>query len=157
MTDSEKITSILKHIKRVEDNCNIVAKKLQDTDLTFSLNLIKRGRLHDASKFDYYEFNYLFYGSEYFKEALGIHHIKNSHHPEHHWRHNGIHGMSDLDLAEMVCDCVARSQEQGTDPRKWFNEEATHKYMFNMDDPCGVKIQNYLDLLLNKPFNHGNI
>lgn len=154
MNNSEKINLILRHIKRVEDNCNALAKKIMDDDLSFALQLIQRGRKHDVSKFDLFEFEFL--GNfekekpKEFFDALALHHSVNSHHPEHYT--NGIKGMSELDIAEMVCDCVARGQEFGTDTRKWFEETATVKYGFDMNDDFGKKITKYLNLLLSKPF-----
>lgn len=52
----------------------------------------------------------------------------------------------------MVCDCAARSSEQGTNIREWLKLEATAKYIFKMDDEVGQKITYFLDLLLEKPF-----
>lgn len=154
MNNSEKLNTIIRHIKRVEDNCNILAKKLQDTDFNMAVKLIQRGRIHDASKFDQFEFDYLGNFEKekppQFLEALKMHHSKNPHHPEF-WP-NGIKDMTDLDIAEMVCDCVARGQEFGTDTRKWFEETATQKYGYAMNDEVGLKISKYLNLLLNKPF-----
>lgn len=152
MNDSEYLGSLIRHIKRVEDNCNRLAQLLQQEDFSFSLRLIQRGRLHDASKFDSFEFYHLRDTSERFREALSCHHKMNRHHPEHHddWTIQ----MSPLDIAEMVCDCVARGQEFGTDTRQWFTEAATKKYGFKMDDSCGKLITKYLDLLLPKPFQN---
>ena len=150
MTDAEQLRSIIRHIKRVEDNCNLLARKIKDEGFEFTIALIQRGRVHDASKFDHFEFQYLRDGSAWFKEALGVHRSKNSHHPEFHRR--GIQGMSNLDIAEMVCDCLARGQEFGTDTRQWFRDEATVKYRFSMDDEIGNLITKYLDLLLPLPF-----
>lgn len=139
-------------MRLVEDNCNKLARKLQDENFYLALKLIQLGREHDVSKFDFYEFNNL--NSEAdpaaFKVALSVHHIKNKHHPEH-WIH-GVKSMPDEYLAEMVCDCVARGQEFGTDTRKFFTEDATKKYNFTLEDECGKKIMKYLDLLLTKPF-----
>jgi hypothetical protein len=52
------------------------------------------------------------YGSEEYKQylaamkpALDNHYLMNSHHPEHY--HNGISGMSLIDLIEMLCDWKA--------------------------------------------------
>lgn len=155
LNNQEKISVIIKHIKRVEDNCNALAKKLQESDFHLALKLIQRGRIHDASKFDDYEFTYLGNFEKEkpieFIEALRIHHSKNPHHPEY-WGINGIHCMTDLDLAEMVCDCVARGQEFGTDTRKWFYEKATVKYDFTMENECGKNIEKYLNMLLTKEF-----
>lgn len=152
MTDTEHLQSVIRHIKRVEDNCNLLAQKLQARgELQFAINLIKRGRKHDLSKLKDYEFVNLRKDSPYFKEALKHHHMKNSHHPEH-YPFNGIRGMSYLDLAEMVCDCVARGQEFGSDTRVWFKTQATVKYNFRMEDRVGILITKYLDLLLTPQF-----
>jgi hypothetical protein len=58
MTNKEKITTIIRHNKKVEDNCNTLANKLESENFDFALKLIQRGRIHDASKFDDYEFKY---------------------------------------------------------------------------------------------------
>lgn len=150
MTDAEHLQSIIRHIKRVEDNCNRLAISLQKEDFSLALRLVQRGRVHDASKFDSFEFYNLRDTSERFKEALWCHHRTNSHHPEHY--DDGIKRMSALDIAEMVCDCVARGQEFGTDTRQWFKDRATVKYGFSMDDEIGKMITEYLDLLLTPSF-----
>lgn len=157
----ERINTIIRHIKRVEDNCNLLAKKLIDTEFRFAVKLIQLGRIHDASKFDQFEFQWL--GNfeavkppEFFM-ALKIHHSENPHHPEH-WEYHpphglsGIHKMSDVYIAEMVCDCVARGQEFGSDTRQWFKDVATAKYKFEMEDRVGLLITKYLDLLLTPIF-----
>ena len=151
MNDKEHLQSIIRHIKRVEDNCNRLAQKLYDDDTYFAISLIKRGRLHDASKFDNFEFYHLRKESKYFRVALDLHRFKNSHHPEH-WD-NGINDMKEIDIAEMVCDCVARGQEFGTDSREWFINEATKLYDFKMDSRVGELITKYLNLLLTPPFS----
>lgn len=155
MTAQEKITSILRHIKRVEDNCNQLAKHYEDTDLDFALKLIIRGRQHDCSKLTDFEFKNLFEGEKYFDVALQEHRYRNDHHPEfHNTDGNGIWLMDNLQLAEMVCDCVARAQEFVTDARKWLLEEgAPQKYSFEKGDRVYNKIKEYLDILLTKPFN----
>ena len=65
--------------------------------------------------------------------------------------------MSDLDIAEMVCDCFARSQEFGTDIKKWFfgntEQDAPFKYNYSDKDLIFNKIKFYLDLLLTPGFN----
>jgi hypothetical protein len=60
--------------------------------------------------------------------------------------------MPEIYIAEMVCDCAARSSEFGTDVRKWFSETSTKKYCFSMEDHVGELILKYLDLLLARPF-----
>ena len=56
MTNSEKITDILRHIKRVVSNCDLLASHFIETNLEFALGLIVRGRNHDSSKFSSYQF-----------------------------------------------------------------------------------------------------
>ncbi len=152
---NQRINTIIRHIKKVEDNCNRLAQLItgEVNDLNFARKLVKLGRIHDASKFNSFEFDYLGNFEKEkppeFKLALKRHHKKNPHHPEY-W--TSIQVMPNLYIAEMVCDCVARGQEFGTDTRKWFEEEATKKYGFKMEDEVGKKITKYLDLLLTKPF-----
>jgi hypothetical protein len=151
-SNSDKLSSILRHIKRVEENCNLVATKLIEVNPAFSMAIAKRGRVHDASKLDPLEFQHLWSNDSKFEIALKNHHAGNTHHPEHF--QNGIYGMSDLDLCEMVCDCVARSQEFGTDIRAWFFDEdkAPKRFGYKDDKNIYTKIESYLDLIINKPF-----
>lgn len=57
-------------------------------------------------------------------------------------------------LAEMVCDCIARGNEFGTDVREWFEKEATNKYSFEMNDEVGKSLIKYLDLVLTPKFKN---
>lgn len=143
----EKVETILRHIRRVENNCVIIAMKLLSTDESFARNLIKRGRSHDLSKLDEFEFNHLWSWDDQFKEALIHHRYENSHHPEHYGL--GVLDMSELDIAEMVADCKARSEEFGTDIQLWFSKP---EYK-----PIWTSVQKYLDLLLLKPFKYPNL
>lgn len=85
----------------------------------FIIDLIKRGQIHDNSKFEepelslfaehHGEFKDLVYGSNEYKKliekiktAVNYHHSKNKHHPEY-WE-NGIDDMTLVDLIEMICD-----------------------------------------------------
>ena len=150
MTVKDKIGAIIKHIKRVEDNCNIVSMKLADKDPNFALEIARRGRSHDASKLSLIEFDYLWKEEKNFEVALVHHHTHNSHHPEHYV--NGIYGMNDADICEMVCDCTARAQEFGTDVRIWFFDKAAKRYGYENDQEIYQKLEYYLNILLNKPF-----
>lgn len=143
---NNRLNSVLRHIKKVEDNCNLLARKLPEE---LALRLVYLGRIHDASKLEFFEFTHLHKGAPLFDVALNQHRKKNAHHPEY-WP--SIHHMPDEYLAEMVCDCVARAQEFGTDAKVWFEQEATVKYNFSMDDDCGKKITYYLNSLLSPPF-----
>lgn len=144
------LNSIIRHIKRVEDNCNIIAQKLWETNYPFALEMVRRGRIHDASKLEDFEFKYLWKNSLKFEEALKHHHSLNSHHPEYY--QNGIYGMNEADLAEMVCDVLARSQEFGSDIKEWLFIEAPKRYGFEGDLELIGKLKYYLDLLLTPKF-----
>lgn len=148
---AERLTGIIQHIQRVEANCNTLARKYQDIDFEFAVKLIKLGRIHDASKFEEFEFAYLHEGEPLFQEALKVHRSKNPHHPEY-WE-GGIHAMPRIYLAEMVCDCKARGEEFGTSTRLWFHEQATTKYGFSMEDECGVHLENFMNMLMKVPFS----
>ena len=156
-SNSEKLDTILRHIKRVEENCNLVAEKLIDINPAFSMAIARRGRLHDASKLEPLEFEHLWSDDNKFEIALANHHAGNSHHPEHYL--NGIYGMSDLDLCEMVCDCTARGQEFGTNVREWFfdvkdPDNAPTKFGYAGDEKMYAKIESYLVLILSTPFKN---
>src|SRR5215208_826932 len=90
---------------------------------TFVTELLRRGRVHDASKFSEAEkpafdeaiplLRGVSYGSPEYTEVLrrlqpafDHHYSFNSHHPEHYGA-EGIAGMDLFDLAEMVCDWIA--------------------------------------------------
>ena len=150
MTNTEKLSSLIRHIKLVENNCNIISRKMIDTNPQFAIDIAKRGRIHDASKFDKIEFEHLWWGSKCFDVALLHHHCHNSHHPEHF--HNGIYGMSDLDICEMVCDTTGRAQEFGTDVRIWLLDKAADKYVYKNDSKLMEEIEMYINLLLNESF-----
>lgn len=61
--------------------------------------------------------------------------------------------MSDLDLAEYVADCAARGQEFGTDVRIWLLDKAADRYGYKNDAEIMNKIEMFVNMLLNKPFN----
>lgn len=147
----KKVDNILQHIKKVESNCIKLGKNLIEEGLeNLGILLIAAGRKHDLSKLDdKFEFDHLEINDDQFKLALHCHQKNNKHHPEY-WP--SIHQMPSLYVAEMVCDCVARAQEFGTGVREWFENEATIKYGFKMDDHIGKDITYYLNLLLTPKF-----
>lgn len=154
MTDLEKVNAILKHIQRVEQNCIELAMKILPTDLRFALDLISRGRSHDLSKFKPYQFEHLWDGDTKFESALLQHRSLEMHHPDYHT--GGIYGMSDLDIAEMVCDCLARAQEFGSDIRDFFFREENAPTLFDYKGDIEIqsKIEKYLSLILAKTFSY---
>jgi hypothetical protein len=151
INDLEKINVHLRHIKMVESNMQKLAKKMLPIDREFALKLIQNSRQHDLSKFDEFEFDHLIReeGNDDFDVALAHHQNNNPHHPEY-W--NGIHHMPDEYIAEMVCDCLARSQEFGTDIKTWFSRIATKRYGYTVKDPVYQRIKYYLGFLLLEKF-----
>lgn len=97
----------------------------------FAIEMIRRGDVHDASKFTDVETGPLHawqrivntegqapFGTEAYKRQIEVlgpmlrHHYKhNSHHPEHY--ENGIDGMDLFDLVEMFFDWKAASERGG--------------------------------------------
>lgn len=150
LTNLEKIESVLEHIQNVQRNCYKLGLKLiKQGEVNFGRMLIANGQIHDNSKFKGIEFDHLFYGDSLLEDVVKHHAQTNQHHPEC-W--DSIHKMPDIYLAEMVCDCAARSAEFGTDLRKWFSETATKKYNFEMTDEVGKTIIRFIDLLLSPSF-----
>lgn len=141
---------VLDHIQNVQRNCYKLGLKLiKNGEFELGRNLIANGQIHDNSKFKGIEFDHLFYNDPILADVVKHHSSTNPHHPEY-W--GKIQSMPDVYIAEMVCDCQARSSEFGTDVRVWFKEQATVKYGFTMEDEVGRKIERFLNLLLTKPF-----
>ena len=64
-------------------------------------------------------------------EATGKHVKQNPHHPE---AHGSIEDMTELDLAEMVCDWAAMAEELGQDSaRGWADDNVGTKWEFSKD------------------------
>lgn len=152
MTKTEKLSTLIRHIKMVEANCNLISRYTMEKDPEFAVAIAKRGRMHDLTKFDSLEFEYLWKGEKNFDIAILHHHSHNSHHPEYYV--NGIYGMSDLDIAEMVADCTARSQEFGNDIRIWFfnDDKAPKKYGYLGDKSIYDKLDYFLNMIINPAF-----
>jgi len=146
----EKIEAVLEHIQNVQRNCYRLGLKLiKNGEVEMGRILIANGQIHDNSKFKGIEFEHLFHDSPILMTVVKHHSSTNPHHPEY-W--GSIQKMPDVYLAEMVCDCAARSSEFGTNLRKWIFEEATKKYGFEMNDTVGDKITKFIDILLAPPF-----
>lgn len=146
----ERIEAVLEHIQNVQRNCYKLGLKLiKSGEVELGRNLIANGQIHDNSKFKGIEFDHLFYGDPILFDVIKHHSSTNPHHPEY-W--GSIQQMPDVYIAEMVCDCAARSSEFGSDLRKWFFEEATKKYKFEVNDVDGIRITRFLNLLLAPAF-----
>jgi len=110
----------LRHIAAVGERLDI-----------FVVELLRRGRVHDASKFTPEEksayddaipaINGLPYGSADYnavvarvQPALDIHYSRNSHHPQF-YGNDGVSGMDLFDVVEMLCDWMAAAQRNPAD------------------------------------------
>ncbi len=158
----KRLLKVLEHISNVQRNCDKLGLKLIKLGyLELGRKLIANGRIHDNSKLHGIEFDHLIAGSPILKVAVKHHQSVNPHHPEHWWdgvsKGKGIDKMPDVYFAEMVCDCVARAQEFGTDARIWFFTKAKRKYRFQDSDEVATKLNFYLDLLLEKSFDNKGV
>lgn len=146
----EKIEKVLDHIQNVQRNCYKLGLKLiKNGETELGRNLIKNGQIHDNSKFAGIEFAELFDDSDILWDTVKHHNSTNPHHPEY-W--GSIQEMPTVYIAEMVCDCAARSAEKGTSLREWIADDATEKYNFKMEDEVGIKITRFINILLEPPF-----
>jgi len=155
-----KIRAIARHIRNVEDNCQLLGEKLIERgEIDLGHKLIANGYIHDASKFWGIEWEYMSPGQPTEEEgaklklklAVQHHNRTNEHHPEY-W--GDIRLMPHLFLAEMVCGWKARSEEFGTSLRDWIDEQATKRFAFTKEDKVYKEIYEYVDLLCPKPFEN---
>lgn len=136
---------ILQHILDVRANID-----------TFVTEMLRRGRVHDASKFNQAEkpafdeaiplLRGVSYGSsEYDKvverlaPAFDHHYRSNSHHPEHYGT-RGISGMDLFDLVEMLCDWMAAATRNPQDGVKL----AHNVELFGIQDQLAAILANTL-------------
>ena len=144
--DIEKLKSMaedtITHKKLVMDNCYLMFKYLADNDqLSLGVELLKRGTVHDNSKFNNGEFENLakilksrecFINAEAQlspeeKKAIEAHWKRNKHHPEYY---EDSSEMSELDMIEMVCDWFARSLQYGTKFIPFVRERQRNRFHF---------------------------
>lgn len=150
--EQEQLIHLMRHIRKVQDACELLAGKLlKKGEIDFARKLIACGLTHDNSKFYGVEWENLITSNkpELLKFAVHHHQQTNKHHPEH-W--GSIDDMPRLHLAEMVCDWYARSNEFGTDLWQWVKEDAVVKYNISLQGKTYKTIKEFIDLLLEKPF-----
>ena len=154
----EKIRSITRHMRNVEDNCLLLGEKLIERgEIELGHGLIANGFIHDASKFHGIEWDNMAPSTIANEESAKLkmkmavnHHRKvNPHHPEY-W--GEIQKMPRVYFAEMVCDWKARSEEFGSSLKDYINEFATKRWEFSKDDKTYKEIMLFVDLLCEKPF-----
>lgn len=153
----EKINSIVRHIRNVQENCLLLGTALiQKGEIDVGRKLVASGFRHDNSKFEGIEFEYLTVTQSNEETAklklrLAVHHHSstNDHHPEA-W--GTIHRMPRIAVAEMVCDWKSRSEEFGTSVRDYIDNQATKRFGFSKDDKVYKEIEEFVNLLCPKPF-----
>jgi hypothetical protein len=146
----DRIGKVLNHIQNVQRNCyKLGIKLIKIGEIELGKHLIANGQIHDNSKFKGMEFDHLIAGSQFLKEVAKHHASLNPHHPQYWGR---IQNMPEEYLAEMVCDCYARSTEFGTSIFEWFDERAPIIYEYTLNDDVYHKIKYYLGLILEPAF-----
>lgn len=154
----KKVEGITAHIKNVQDNAKVMAKKLIEQGyINMGRELIFLAFKHDVSKLKGIEWEDMAPGTEVtdgtsklkLRTAVHQHNHTNSHHPEY-W--DGIHNMPKIAVAEMVCDWKARSEEFGTDLRGWIENSATKRFDFDKNSPVHKLIMSFVDMICEKPF-----
>lgn len=151
----EHLSNLTRHIDLVREACELLGDRLiEKGENEIAIQLIARGYKHDNSKFHGLEWEFLHQGGDIAEEDLKVaqqaHILNNDHHPEF-W--DSIKLMPRVALAEMVCDCYARSQEFGTSLRDWIDEKALEKYHFKKSDEVYSTIMEFVDLLLVNYFS----
>jgi len=158
--DDKHLRNLLRHIENVSSSCLLLGERLiEQGEDRLGLELISNGHTHDHSKFFGIEWDYLrdkYKNSEdnvekcFFTLAMSQHQKTNLHHPEA-WE-NGVKGMPDVYIAEMVCDWKARSNEFATGLRDWVKDKATKRWKFTVQSKEYKTIKKFVDLLLDPQF-----
>ena len=150
----EKVDKLLRHITNVQDACLILGKKLIDKgEVEFGINLIALGQIHDASKWRGAEFEYLIDPPPNSNGSLSLmikHHQKTNPHHLEYW--TDINDMPKIYVAEMVADWTARAGEFGTSVWDWIKDRILPQYNISKNGKIYKWIKEFLDLLLEKPF-----
>jgi len=144
------------HIDLVQKYC----RKIHKYDAERFPKIIERGKAHDQSKLEDPELEpYIFVTwkhkckdddkkfdppkdlSDRMNKATEHHITSNSHHPEFHCDKEDLEKssgrdatkMSDEDIAEMVADWCAMSEEKGNTPKSWADQNVNKKWIFTDD------------------------
>jgi len=132
------------HIKLVQKCARTIAKHKPEL-----VEVLTKVEEHDASKFKKKELVPYIWLTEFYrckdlklpfsypegmqdktKEAWAAHYTTNSHHPEYH---KDVNKMPELDIAEMVADWAAMSEEKSSDLKEWVDANIDRKWKFNAD------------------------
>lgn len=156
LNELDKLDSLMRHLKNVREAALKIGKSLiRNGESEFGRMLIANSFIHDQSKFYGIEWENIADGhcedKEHRSIAIHQHQITNPHHPEY-WP-DGIEGMPEIYLAEMICDTYARSTEMGTDLREWWIHNGIPRYGISKNGKTWKILKKYLDILLDKPFS----
>lgn len=152
----KKLNFRMRHIQNVQDAAFLLADRLAEIgEFDLARRLVQRSLCHDSSKFEGIEWDFLdIDASDKDKEqrknlrlAIHQHQQHNDHHPEYFA--SGLDDMSRVQIAEMVCDWKARSDEFGSSLVDWIKEKASERYGFTLRSKAYQKIKFFLDLLLD--------
>jgi hypothetical protein len=152
-TIKKNLESICRHIIGVQNDAKILAPKIVDMGHPeIAAELLSNSLCHDASKFLGKEYAAFVLGDKSkLVEAIKAHRVLNSHHIEY-W--GDPQRMPVVYIAEMACDLHSRSSEFGTDVRGFINNTMSKTYGFKEGDKFHRKLIYFLDMLLEKPFEH---
>lgn len=135
------------HKKLVLEKCQLLAKHLiLNGDVETGIMLLRRGAVHDNSKFSGKEFRQLAsiitertkkcftdastVMTDKEKEAIELHWSNNRHHPEYY---SNLKDMTKIDILEMVCDWAARSEQYGTNLIEFVAERQRNRFNFSSE------------------------
>lgn len=156
------MNKLLRHVENVREGCILIGTQLIELgEEDNGRKLVANGHAHDHSKFFGIEWDYLNDGAwpiahateqdeHLFRAAVKQHVTTNPHHPEF-WA-GGIHEMTRVYLAEMVCDWRARASEQGTCIWEWIKGGAATKFGYTTRGRVYREIQSLLGMILEKKF-----
>lgn len=150
----EHLDNLVRHIDLVRQAGLLLGKRLMAKGRQdFGRLLIAKCYEHDVSKFKGIEWKYLHAGRDVPKDELALavqqHQETNSHHPEYH---GGFENMGEMDVAEMVCDWYARSQEFGTGLRDWVQKSAISRFKIDTESEQYRWVEKFINLLLEDHF-----
>jgi len=154
LTVEEHLDNLVRHIDLVRQAGLLLGKRLMAQGRKdFGRLLIARCYEHDVSKFKGIEWRFLHAGKDVPKEdlqrAIQQHQETNSHHPEYH---GGFENMGELDVAEMVCDWYARSQEFGTGLRDWIKNTAIERFHIDTTSEKYAWVESFVNTMLEDSF-----
>jgi hypothetical protein len=150
----EHLENLVRHIDMVRQAGLLLGKRLMAKERKdFGRLLIARCYEHDVSKFYGIEWRFLHAGKDMDKEdlerAVQQHVETNAHHPEYH---GGFNNMGEMDVAELLVDWYARSQEFGTGLRDWIKNSAIDRFKINVESDQYRWLSGFLDILLEDHF-----